>query len=327
MINKLVRVWILFSVIAAGGMVTAVMIVICYGNNNAGDPNQTVQKGKVPQPNEPPIIIWYYHVHKDKPIVLETALSSGLITHAMVKTMHRKDRDYRKNAKALEAIKIAKNSDAKFIWSRPLWPLQNIKGSRAEDLFDPDYYIQEIDVLRAEANEVGADCVSLDVEAYNKVPVRKYTSGKVKLNTEEIKRLNLVMDKVVESVGKIDFVYPGGWSRRTHPFNMLGKLAKYRITEETYYNSKKRLKAVNYPYEIFGAFVNTSRKNEIYPQWPLYLIPEIFENSHLWSNKKGLFLYPKDGNALAIAKELVAYSRKLPFKAPQQQKRPDSAPK
>ena len=37
-----------------------------------------------------------------------------------------------------------------------------------------------------------------------------------------------------------------------------------------------------------------------------------FDNSYLWSNKKGIFLYPRERNADAVARELVKYARNLP---------------
>jgi len=327
MINKLVRMLILFSVIAVGGMVTAVMIAICCGNNNAGEPNQTAQKTEVPQPNDPPIIIWYHHVYKDRPIALRTALYSGLITHAMIKDVHRKDIHYKNDADVLEALKIAKSFDVKLIWSRPLWPGYGIEQSSTEDLFDPNYYIQEIKILRAEANEVGVDFVALDTEAYAHAPVGKYLRHKHGLNTKQREKLKLTIGKVIKAVGKVDFVYPGGSIYSQHPANTLGRLGKYRISGYFYYGNEERRKSMRFPYHIVGIHVNTTRENKKHQQLPYYYVSEVFTQSHLWSGKKGVFIYPHDRKGLAIAKELVAYSRKLPFKASQQQKRPDSAPK
>ena len=46
---------------------------------------------------------------------------------------------------------------------------------------------------------------------------------------------------------------------------------------------------------------------------PLYTVPEIFEKSQLWSAKKGLYLYSKEGESMAVAHELVKYSKSLPI--------------
>jgi len=332
-INKLVRRLILFSVIAASGMVTAVMIAVCFGNGNTGEPNQTVQKAKAPQPNEPPMIIWHYSSFREPTESLRLALSSGLITHVSVGgTLHRKDRNYKTNTRALEAIKIIKSSGTKFIWVRWLWPGYSIEQSRLEDLFDPNYYIQEIDALRAEANEVGADFIMLDPEGYGNTLMRKYTTGKRKLNTAEQKRMEHVIKEVIDTVGKVDFILVAGglirkWPESSHCISILRELGQHKICERTYYNNEERIKSVEYEYDIFGAYINAVRENKRSSKLPYFLVPEIFQKSYLWSDKKGLWLYPKERNSLAIAKELVAYSRKLPFKSSQQQKRPDSAPK
>ncbi|HUU41245.1 MAG TPA: hypothetical protein VMW42_09900, partial [Desulfatiglandales bacterium] len=80
-----------------------------------------------------------------------------------------------------------------------------------------------------------------------------------------------------------------------------------------FYANYKRIKHIKVPYEIFGAYVNTTRENKNYPKLPYFTIAEIFDNSQLWSDKKGLFIYPLENKAELIAKDLVKYSRKLSF--------------
>ena len=69
---------------------------------------------------------------------------------------------------------------------------------------------------------------------------------------------------------------------------------------------------MKFPYEIFGVYLNTIRKNEKNLKKPFYLVPAVFEKSHRWSSKKGVFLYPREKKALAVAKALKAYSDSLP---------------
>ena len=334
MINKLRKIRILF-VVTACVIAAFWLITICCGGNNVEEPNQTVQKTETPQPNEPPMIIWHYSAYRDSIESLRLALSSGLITHVSVGgTLHRKDLYYEKdpkilqaNVKALEAVRIVKNSGIKLIWWRWLWPGYGIEQSSPEDLFDPDYYIQEIKILRAEANEVGADFVAIDTEAYAHAPVGKYLRHKQGLNAKQREQLKLAIDKAVSITGKVDILRPGGSRYSLHPAQIIAKLGRYRLSGIPRWADKKKRKPIKYPYEVFAAYLNTVKINQSDPRFGYFLVPEIFGNSQLWSDKKGLFLYPRERNALAIAKELVAYSRKLPFKSSQQQKRPDSAPK
>ena len=327
LVRKCIRIRILFGLIVAGSVVLVALKTFSADEDGTGETNRSAETVDAAEPNKAPMIIWYHHVYKDRPIALRTALSSGLITHAMVKDMHRKDIHHKKEADVLEAVKITKSFGVKLIWSRPLWPLHGVEDSSAEDLFDPDYYIREIDVLRAEGQALGADFVALDAESYAHAPVNKYLRGRNKLSTKQREQLEAAIDKTISAVGKVDFVYPGGAIYSRHPANILGKLGRFRTSNLNYYKNEKRRRQMTYCYQIAGFHVNIIRENKRHPKLPYYFVSELFENSHLWSNKKGLFIYPHDHKSLAIAKELVAYSRKLPFKASQQQKRPDSVPK
>ena len=281
----------------------------------AGDPNKAKQKSAAQQPKEKPIVIWYYHSIWDTPKSLQIALSSGLVTHVTIAgTLHRKDRDYRKNRKTLDALKITKGFGAKVIWVRDLWPLYNIEDSRAEDLFDPNYYIQEIQILRSEANEVGADFVMLDTEPYGHATVKKYLHGQNRLDYQKMQELHQAINKAIGSVGKVDFIRPGGGPRRGHPAQILARLGKYRFSGVARSGEALRHKPPYevYPYEIFSAYLNTVKKERKNPNFSYFRVPEIFQNSHIWSDRRGLFLYPRERNTMAVAKELVAFAKSLP---------------
>ena len=134
------------------------------------------------------------------------------------------------------------------------------------------------------------------------------------MSAKQQEQLEAAIDKVVSAVGKVDFLYPGGSIYSRHPANILGKLGRFRTSNFNYYKNEKRRRQMTYCYQISGFHVNITRENKKYPKLPYYFVSEVFENSHLWSNKKGVFIYPQDRKSLAIAKELVAYSRQLPFK-------------
>jgi hypothetical protein len=309
LVRKRKRIGVLFALMVAGAVVLAAVKAFAADENGTGETNRNAEMAGATEPNKPPMIIWHYHTIRDKPEALKLALSSGLITHVVLGgTLHRKDRDYKKQTNASEALTIVKNSGAKLIWVRVLWPL--------EDLFDPDYYIREIQNLRAEAREMGADLVFLDAEPSGNSPIKRYWSHRYRWNSQQRKQLKLAVNRAVKVVGKVDIMRPGGSKRRGHLAEILAELGEYRLSGVGLSTDALRRKPPYevFPYEIFAAYLNTAREDPKAPKYTYFLVPEIFENSHLWSDKKGLFLYSKEHNALAVAKELVAYSRQLPFK-------------
>lgn len=294
-------------------LVFAVWTTSCKSDKTK-DPNKSASNSETVKEKEKPIIIWFHNGVTDSPKALKLALSSNLITHVMIKYMHRADADWEKKLEVRRAIEIVKNSDAQLIWCRNMWTYYNNKNAKKEDLFDPNYYIKEILALRAEASKMGADSVAFDLEAYGNSPMCAYMKGDVTLSGEDLQGLKSVIKKVINEAGKVDFILPAGWRGNRMPYDILAELGANRISESTYYFNYERIKKIKTPYEIFGAYVNTSRRREVNPSSPYFLASDVFENSHLWSDKKGLFLYPREKNALAVAKELAAYSRTLPYK-------------
>ena len=260
-----------------------------------------------------PIIIWFHNGVTDSPKALKLAVSSGLVSHVMIKYMHRADRDWHRNKAVVEAIRIVKQSEAKLIWCRNTWPYYKVQDVRLEDFFDPNYYIKEIKSLRKEADEMGADSCALDLEVYAYAPMKYYLKGRdrKRLTRDQWKELKDTIAKTIKTVGKVDFILGAGSIDKTRPINILSGLGEMRITEWTYWSNEERLHWINYPYEIFGAYINTVREDKNHPKLWHYLVPEIFEKSERWSDKKGLFLYPKEKNALAVAKDLVDYAKGL----------------
>jgi hypothetical protein len=227
--------------------------------------------------------------------------------------MSGRDSDYTKDLKVLSAIKMVKNSGAKLIWLRWLWPAYHIEQSRPEDLFDPNFYIQEIRFIRAEADKIDADFVAFDTEAYGNSPLKRYLSAtRMHLSSIELNKIQYAISEAISKTGQIDYILPAASLDKSHPYCILAQLGKNRISEHTYYNNEKNIRNIKYPYEIFGAYVNTTRENKSYPELPYFLISDIFDNSYLWSNKKGIWLYPSERNADAVARELVKYARNLP---------------
>ncbi len=312
MVSKVINRRLLFIFIMASGILLLILIYSCSSSTDDQVPISEIHDTNTPQPKEAPIIIWFHNGATDTPEAVKVALSSGLITHVIIKYYHRADFDWQKKPSVLEAIEIVKKSPAKLIWSRNLWPNWNQKDIRIEDFFEPNYYIREIQSVRSEAKQMGADFIALDIEAYADSIMKRYLRGRNKLTATQRDELRSVIEEVVQAVGQVEFLYPGEHIRAKQPWNILSRLGKNRIAESTYYSNEDRLKKVKSEYEIFGAYLNIVREHKKYSHLNYYLVPEIFEKSHRWSDKKGLFLYPKERLALIVAKELLAYSKTLP---------------
>lgn len=302
------------------------LTLFCFGLCYAAEVNSvkktnvaSLEQQKVNDSNESaspttsqPIIIWHWSSYYDDLKPLRLALSTGLINHVSIGMMSRRDSDYTKNSKVLSAIKMVKDSGAKLIWLRWLWPAYGIEQSRPEDLFDPNFYIQEIRFIRAEADKISADFVAFDTEPYGNSPMSAYKKKEIILKAKDLQRLRSTIKKVIDTVGKVDFILPAGWRGNLLPHDIIAELGTNRISEGVYYFNYRRIKRVRVPYEIFGAYVNTTRENKRYPDLPYFLISDIFDNSYLWSSKKGIWLYPRERKAEAVARELVKYARNLP---------------
>jgi len=306
------------SCIFGVGIFLLVVCTICFANSDGQ--TQRVDNNETPpyEKRQQPIIIWFYTAAADKPEVLKIVLSSGLVNHVMVKYMHPADADWRKKKEVVEAIEMVKESEAKLIWCRNAWPYYNVQDAQLSDFFDPNYYIRQITNLQREAVQIGADYVALDTESYAYAPVGRYLKGRdrILLNKHQWKELEEAISTAVEKAGKVDFILPAGSVNKTKPDGVLARLGKMRIAEDTYWSNEERQKRITYPYEIFGAYLNTVREDENRPGYWHFLVPEIFEKSELWSKKQGLFLYPKERRAMEVARELLAYSRTLPVADP-----------
>ena len=257
-----------------------------------------------------PTVIWFHSGVANSIESLKVALSSGLITHVLLLDMHRADADWKKSPDVLRAIAIVKQSQAKLIWSRDLWPYRNNAGITPAVLFDSKYYIQEIRALRAEAEAMGAPLVGLDLEPYGTSPLRQcLVKNNPALTAEQVKRLHSAVQEAISQVGRVDYVLPAGQGGRKHPYEELALLGTARIAEATYYANDQRIKRVRHPYEVFGAFVSPHRYRAVNPKSPYFLVQDIFERTDLWSSRNQLFLYSRPEECLDVARDLVAYAR------------------
>jgi hypothetical protein len=251
------------------------------------------------------MVLWCYIGRLDSPQSLRTAISSGLITHVVFALGNRQTSDTLNWDSTQEALQIARDARVRIILTRFVWP--SAPGILdTEHMFTPDHYVREIQEVRREAKEIGADFTGFDMEPYGDTPLADYIKG-YGATEGDLDNLNTVMDRVIAQAGKVDFLYPAGSFQPESPYNILSRLGTYRITQSTYYNIDRAIRNVPHPYEIFAAYVNTTTVNTRQPTHPYFLIHEVFENSHYWSNREGILLYHKEDRADEVARALSEY--------------------
>lgn len=259
-----------------------------------------------------PIVIWYFHVQDDPLESLELALSSGIPTHVNLYVSNRwtgrilTKPKYQKKLK--EAIDIARQYQAKTILARNLWPTYEMDSFDSSIVYSPDYYTQEIELLREEGQTYNTDYVGLDVEPYGDSPVKKYFDWyeNYQPTEHEAEMLQNSIGHVLAETGTIDFIYPAGSLRDYNYYNTISLLGEMRIAESTYYDNEV-YQLVAYPYQIFGVYVNTQITEQ--EKGPYYLVESVFENSARWETKEGIFFYRREGKAYEIADALYQYSQ------------------
>lgn len=261
------------------------------------------------------VMIWFFHLEIDPLESLITALSSGIPTHVAIFTSNRWTstllEQQRYVVKLNQAVSLIKEHQAKSILIRDIWPTRQVPHLNESILFDSSYYRREIELVRLEGQTYQTDFVGFDLEAYGRIedsPVRKYLEWDANYIPSSTQLLNLrhIVSMVVSQAGKVDYIYPGGSLRDYHYYNILSSMGRIRIAESTYYDTDV-YQQVRYPYEIFGAYLNTV-VNEAGFDYPFYLVPAIFDKEYRWSSKQGLFLYPREGKALEVAERLLAHS-------------------
>lgn len=291
--------------------VAAVMSVsACGGRALHQDKDETSPRVKLPS-----TVIWYHNPRGHSPESLRVALSSKLITHVLVKPMHRFDMPL-SDSRIQASIKIMHESeDVKFIWGQGLWPMYRHQDVTQRFIVDPDYYVREIRQIRKEMEIVGADFTALDTEPYGKSVMIPVIKGKNVDFTQIYPRIADAVRNATERVGKVDFVFPAGSQNKLHPYNALAALGKKRIAEYTYYDNPTRLRRKGIPHDVPGFFVNTHRENAKYPQLPFFTIEQVFLRRELWEAKDAIFIY-QGKHPDEAAQALVDYARKIGVSGP-----------
>lgn len=307
--KKLKKILIAVSIFLVAGIIMGIM-AFCSANDRQKGANTNARDTGPAQITNKPLIIWFHNAASAGPQVLEKALSSGIITHVLILYLNPQDRPLSKADNARMAIKVCKKHNVKVIWARTLWPSygEYIDGIHTAEnfprakMFTPSYYEDIIEQVRQEARVLGAEFTGIDTEAYAYFPFNREL--KKRFSKEDFDAMKDAVEKAVEEKGQLDFVLPAAYVAPTHPYNALIQLGKLKIAEHTYYNIPSLHNDKRRPYDVFGAYVNTTTKNPKYSDRPYFTPKEILERQDLWAHKKGLMLYPNDSERLQVAEML-----------------------
>jgi hypothetical protein len=261
------------------------------GSQNA--PNMVGNKGEAAEPPAKPMIIWWARLEDDHE-TLRLAISSGIFSHVMLRGLHRFDRpDYSTNSNLKKALNLCKKKGVKVIWTRWLYPGYEVNNFRFEDIFDAQYYVQQLREIRKEAKLMGIDLVAFDAEPYGNSPLKPLKLYPPrKLSETEFNALNNAVKNAIKVEGQVDFILPAGTGLPRHLYNATRSLGKLVIAEHTYRDIPAKIKDKRRPYDIFGAYVSVTKKDPTGQKTPVFTPKEILERQTLWAHKKGLFVYP-----------------------------------
>lgn len=282
--------------------------------------DQVEASGRVPDPNVcqpgnrdnpsgiPDVTIWSFSGKRDEPESLATALRSKLISHVAFFVGNRVTSSTLDKPPTQEAIRIAKEAGVELILVRFLWQTQPAPESELSILLNADYYVGQIELLRQEANQIGAKFVALDTETYGPTALTTYFRSR-SFTKEDYDNLTATIDVVVRRIGKVDFLLPAGSSRKYHPYIAIANLGKMRISEGTYYDREDAINAIKYPYEISGMYTNVTKENETHP-WNRFFLPqEVFGNrASVWQRRQGLMIWPRETHADEVANMLADFA-------------------
>ncbi len=260
----------------------------------------------------PPMVIWY-HLWRFDLDILADVLASGVVTHVMIDGGDRLGA-YNEEASVKEAITMCQAKGVYTIWSMNLWNHFNDLPSLA-DTVDPNAYIAAMQQINAEADALGADFSAMDCEAYLGVPFDKLFEDV--LTQAHFDAMNTAITTAASQV-QVDFVYPAG-----APYaplfvnNVYRPLGRKRIAESTYYDSPFKICRIDFPFDIFGAYIQPTTERPFKAENPFFLPQDVLSRRYYWSkadgalgNTNGIWLYTGtfEADARATAKLLLEFA-------------------
>ena len=305
--------WMIIVIVLLLSWITIKPYLNLAQEDMGAEPNTVLPHTQTPM--TPPMIIWYHSTAGYSLESLQLALSSGLVSHVMLAGQHRLDAPLDQADDARTAIEWIHAAGKKVIWTRSLWPYGPTDSINPASLIDPNYYINEIEILRQEGDELGADDVALDTEPYAESIMRAPLKSDEPWDRPLQIHLSHVIQQVIDQTGEVDFILPGGSLRDDHPYNILARMGTHRISENTYYANDKLIRSIRYPYEIFGVYLKTERHLPDHPDLTFYQVADVFDQSQRWSTRKGVLLYTDKEQAEAVAHDLHTYVATLQHRA------------
>jgi hypothetical protein len=257
-----------------------------------------------------PTIIWMHNCPVHDSNTLDLAISSGVITHVWMLYLHPADAPLAKLDKARRDIAICRKRGVKVIWARTLWPNYEVKYFEKRFMSDPNYYRKFIDTMRTEASILGADFTAVDTEPYASFPFLE-VRGKP-LSKEEFAAIKNAVEQAIKEKGQLDFLAPSCGYFPFHIYDAVKELGKLKVAEHTYYNIPNKINNPNFPYDIFGAYVNVTAYNKDHPSAPFFTAQEILSRQDLWATKKGLFISANHNNIKKVAEILSEIKQVTP---------------
>lgn len=310
MLNKFTNKRFLLIFIIVSGIVLLMLTNFCVSNTDSNIPVQEIDDSNAPQPKEKPIIIWFHNVPMTKAVILEKAVSNGIISHVLLLYQHRLDAPFTGVMldRTMQAAAVCKKYGTKIIWARTLWPTHNVESFRYSDFFDPNYYINAIEGVRLEARAIGAEFTGIDIEPYGRFPFKKQLLNGDVGSGKEFELLVSAVKKAASKSGQVDFMMPTYTRSPKHLYNIVAELAKWKIAEHTYFDDPKKINDRRRPFDIFGAYISTTKRNRRNPKRPFFTAKEILERQELWAHKHGLMLYPKEDRIERVAEMISTIS-------------------
>ncbi len=316
MVNEFINRRLLFIFTIVSGIVLLMLTNFCVSNTDSNIPVQEIDDSNAPQPKDKPIIIWFHNVPMTKAVILEKAISNGIISHVLLLYQHRLDAPLTGAMldRTMQAAAVCKKYDTKIIWARTLWPTHNVESFRYSDFFDPNYYARAIKEVQLEARAIGAEFTGIDIEPYGSFPFKKQLLRGGVGSGKEYEPLVSAVKEAVSMSGQVDFVMPTYTASPRYIYNVVVELGKWKIAEHTYFDNPKKINDRRRPFDIFGAYISTTKRNRRNPKTPFFTAKEILERQELWAHKRGLMLYPKEDEIKAVANQLSQIKTIVPEK-------------
>lgn len=293
----------IFLAVTALTLLLAVIWASVAGRSQSG-PKKLAEESGAAQAPARPMIIWF-HAFETDPELLRLVISGGIFSHVMFRGLHEFDRPEQvifAHPNLRKVLSLCRDNGVEVIWLRYLYPGYRFRGiTTFRSICHADYYAQRIRQVKKEGKRMGVSLVALDAEPYGQSPLKPLKLPKTyKLTPEQYNALDNAVQAGVRAAGKVDFILPAVTPYRRHLYNATVALGKSVISEHTYRDIPWKLKDKRRPFDVFGAYVSTKKDDPEHPDGPgpFFTPREILARQDLWTQKKGLFIFPGYGEQL-----------------------------